>query len=236
MEKDKNVPVTTPNVYISVNKSNGLITVRDLDDSTPGTQANLMLPDGQIQTNVTIDNRAVRALYMARNEFAVQVLKAPSLYNITYGRPGVGQYYIGGSGAFGEPTRIYFPKADAGRKVTIGVINYRRSGDASPRQILDQDFVIRYPVGSNPSGLPCIDVADVDSQATTLDATADARSFGYAVSGVKGASVAVRTVWNPQFFRLGEDTAQNMTKVNQWGRGWRRSTNETYLEQGDISR
>ncbi|AIE85770.1 hypothetical protein [Fimbriimonas ginsengisoli] len=238
MEKDKDALANTTDVYISVNKSNGLVTVRDLDPSTPGTQANLLLPDGQILPNVTIDNRAVRALYMARNEFAVQVLKAASTYSVSYGVPGFRQYYVGGSvpAVGGQPTRIYFPRSDAGRKVSVSVINYRRSGDTSPRQILDQDFVIKFPTSADPMNLPCIDLKEVDLAATTLDANIDARSLGYAVRDVKGSSVAVRTLWNPDFFRLGLDVAANMTKVNQWGRGWRRSTNESYLEQGDVSR
>ena len=241
MEKRDTSPSTAgpADTFITVNKGTGLVTVTDLDgDPTNGTQANLLLPDGTLQENVTIDNRAVRALYVARNEFSVQVLKASSQYVQSLSRPGVGQYAIGPN-IGGVATRIYFPVCDLGQKVSIGAINYRhQTGDSSPRQLINQDFVISFPAVPDGVGLPCVDVANVDPQAFTLDVTTDAHSFGYAVDNVKGASVTVRVLWNPQFFQLGSNANDptNMGLVNVWGRGWRKAVNETFLEQGDLIR
>jgi Tfp pilus assembly protein FimT len=232
-----NAPAQPLDTYITINKSNGLITVKDLEPGTTGTQANLLLPDGTIMQNVTIDNRAVRALYQPKSQFAVQVFKPASTYTQSPTPPGAGQFAIGAD-INGAATRIYFPVTDLGRKVSAGVINYRRQGDTSPRQMFDQDFVIAFPSVPDGVGLPCIDVANVDYLATTLDVSIDAHSFGYAVSGVKGASVAVRALWNPASFQLGTDASNdskgNITKAGLWGQNWRQALNETYLEQGDL--
>jgi type II secretory pathway pseudopilin PulG len=242
MEKNQTAPVDASPIdtFISVNKSTGLITVRDLDGTTSGTQANLLLPDGTLLTNVTIDNRAVRALYVPKTEYSVQVLKAPASYMESTVTPGIGQFAIGANLSAGaaSATRIYFPVCDVGRKVSAGIINYRRSSDNSPRQLHNQDFVIAFPAVKDSVGLPCIDVTSIDPQATTLDVSINSHSFGYAVSTVKGDSVAVRVLWNPGYFLLGQDTGNDSTgniyKVNTWGQGWRQATNETYLEQGDL--
>jgi len=235
MEKVGNDPNADVNsTLITVNKSTGLITVRDADgDPTNGTQANLLLPDGNVLQNVTIDNRALRALYVPRNNYQVQVLKAPAHYTESLAGVGFAQFAIGPN-VGGAATRIYFPMADIGRKVTASVINYRRTGDASPRQLHDQDFVINAPSLLDPAHLPFIDISTVDPQASTLDVNIDSRSFGYAVSGVKGSSVAVRVLWNPNFFQLGSDGAANLNLITTYGQGWRKTTNETYLEKGDL--
>lgn len=219
-------------LLITVDKSTGLVSVKDLNTSTTGTQAKLRLPDGTVQV-VTIDNRAMRALYMARNEFAVQPFKAATYYTQSFGAPGLGEYMVGDpSGNGGLATRIYFPRIDNGRKVTFGVINYRRSGDSTARQMLDQDFVISMPAVPDNVGLPCVDIRLADANASTLDLS----SFGYAVRDVKGSSIAVRTIWNPDFFHLGNNSANNMQSLERWQRGYRKAVNETYLELGDVTR
>lgn len=217
----------TPWIYI--NKSTGLVTMVDLDNSKDGTQADVLLTDGSIK-QVTVDSRAVRALYRTRNEMAVQVFKATSTYDVSPTPSGLGKghYYIGGTGAGGGPTRIYFPVADLGQSVTFGVINYRTSTNQA-RQLLDQQFVIRSATGEID---PFIDITTIDPQAASLDQSAR----GYAVSNVKGSSISVRTLWNPDAFHLTNDSAKNMQLLDTWGRGWRQSTNETFLEQGELTR
>jgi hypothetical protein len=239
LEQPDGEPSTSPSPILTVDKTSGLVAVRDVDgDPSNGTTVHLRLPDGTVRTDVQIDNRAIRALYMVRNEYAVQVLKTPSLYVVADDRPSFGQYYVGGSVAAigGAQTRIYFPTSDAGRKVTFGEINYRRAGDLSPRQLVSQDFVIQPGSPADPVGLPYIDITSADGNAQRLDVAIDARSLGYAARSVKGASVAVRTVWNPDFFRLDANPDTNMTRLDRWTRGYRRSTNETYLEQGELLR
>jgi len=216
----------TPWIYL--NKSSGVVTMVDVDPAD-GTQAYLLMPDGTTR-KVTVDSRAVRALYRTRNEMAVQVFKAASSYDVSDSPVflATGHYYVGGTGAGGSSTRIYFPVADAGQSVTFGILNYRTSG-GQLRQLLDQQFVIRTQTGEID---PFIDVASVDPQATTLDQSA----YGYAARNVKGSSISVRTLWNPDTFHLGNNAANNLRLLDTWGRGWRRSTNETFLEQGEMTR
>ena len=97
-------------------------------------------------------------------------------------------------------------------------------------------FRSKFPAVSGSPGLPCADITTVDSQAVSLDVNVDTRSYGYAVSNVKGSSVAVRALWNPEFFQLGTNSATNIQSVDKWARGWRKALNETYLEQGDLQK
>ncbi|MGV3618789.1 MAG: hypothetical protein ACO1SV_25985 [Fimbriimonas sp.] len=226
------------NPIVVIDKTTGLISVRDVDNNAAnGITVHLRLPDGTVMTDVQIDNRALRALYMVRNEYAVQVLKAPSLYSVAFARPTFGQYYVGGTGPLGGAlTRVYFPPSDAGRKVTFGEINYR-TGDNLPRQLSAQDFVIQPGLTTDGIGLPYIDIRTADGDAVRLDVAIDGRSTGYAVRSVKASSVAVRTVWNPETFRLTDNTTANVqTGIDRWTRGYRKSTNETFLEQGGLLR
>ena len=58
-------------------------------------------------------------------------------------------------------------------------------------------------------------------------------AYGFAVRRVKGASVAVRVLWNPATFTLSSDLADNLSKFERWGREWRRTTVETFLQRGE---
>lgn len=240
LEKPDGEASTSANPIITIDKTSGLISVRDIDgNAANGITVQMRLPDGTILPAVQIDNRALRALYMVRNEYAVQVMKTPSLYSNAADRPSFGQYYVGGSvgSVGGVGTRIYFPRSDVGRKVTFGEINYRRAGDLTPRQITSQDFVIVSPNATDPLGLPYVDITDIDSNAAQLDVRIDARSLGYAARDVKSASIAVRTIWNPDFMKFTGDSALNVSqRIDRWTRGYRKSTNETYLEQGSLQR
>ena len=97
----------------------------------------------------------------------------------------------------------------------------------------DQDFVIRN-TPADPLG-PYVDITDVDGTATTLDFYGNpyGSAYGYAVRRVKGASVAVRVLWNPSFFSITSDSATNMQALDRWGRDWRRTTVETFLQRGE---
>jgi len=225
-------PATAPNPLIRIDKTLGVLTFTDAnDDASDGMTGIVRLPDGT-QRELALDNRTLRCLYMGRNEYAVQVLKPSAEYSIAYGNPGIGQYYLGGSTALGgQATRIYFPRADAGRIVRVDELNYRRA-DGLPRQVIGHDFVIRR------SGdiLPYIDIREVDANATRLDANIDGRSSGFAVRGVRGASVAVRVLWNPDQFSLVDSGTANIQRLDQWQRSYRKTTNETFLERGETIR
>jgi len=214
---------------ITVDKSSGIVTINNADTGgtpPPGITGYLLLPDNSTAA-VQMDNRAVRALYMANQEFSVQVLKAASQYSVSASSAGLSsdQFYVG-NGLIGQPYRIYFPAADDGRKVTVGEVTYDRSTDTYIHSLVGQDFIIKYR--NDPSlNLPSIDLTDVDPNAISVDFT-----NGIGVRNIKGASVAVQVLWNPETFHLLSDSGTNMTNLNAWGRGWRRSTNETYMQRG----
>lgn len=218
--------VYLPNSY-QVDMSIGLITYLDTDPGTPGMQMSLVLPGQATATTVNAFGRAVRALYQATGEWSVQVMKAATRYHQTFSPPGIAQYYIGGSGvAGGLGTRIYFPLADVGRSVVIGEIWYRDSG-GNLHSLRDQDFVIQN-APLDPLG-PYIDITSVDPTAVNFDFA----FHGYAVRRVKGASLAVRVLWNPSFFNLTADPDDNHRRYEVWSRDWRRTVLETFLAQGE---
>ncbi|CAN5689581.1 hypothetical protein BH11ARM2_BH11ARM2_10090 [soil metagenome] len=212
---------TTP--LITVNKSLGLVTFADAS-RVDGRQIRILLPDGAVRT-FDLRGRALRAFYMSRDEFAVQVLKPASTYNASVIEPGPGEFYVGGSnGAIGgQVTRLYFPRSDAGSKVNIGVLRYL-DASSNVREIVGQDFTVRFRPGENN---PSIDLTDVDSGATGFDPNS------LAARDVRGSSLTVRTLWNPDFFSLTSNPATNLTRLDQWARGYRRSTVQTYVARGE---
>ncbi|MFQ3586136.1 MAG: hypothetical protein SNJ76_00540 [Fimbriimonadaceae bacterium] len=232
-------PASTLNDYLNVDptrssfavdKSIGMMRFLDFDQNPAnGLQMRLFLPGATTPITVDASGRAVRALYRARGEWAVQVLKAPARFTQTFNAPNVGQYYVGqsplasGTGP-GAPTRIYFPGQDAGGKVTIGEIWYV-DGGGNVRTILDQNFVIR-SAPADPLG-PYVDIREIDPSATAFD-----WSQGYSVRRVKGASLGVRVLWNDQSFTLGPDPVANADAFNTWSRMWRRNRVETFLQRG----
>lgn len=213
--------------------SPGRLTFLDFDnDSTNGVQVNLRLPGAVQDIQVDAANRFVRALYMAVNEWSVQVTKAAARYSSGLGRPGVAQYYVAGAGTYygsgglaGEQsTRIYFPPMDDGKKVTVGEIWYGLVGQ-EPQMLADQDFLIR-STPADPTGLPYIDIADV------LGGAAQPLNFaryGYAVKNVKGASVSVRVAWNPATFKLIQDADENIRSFEKWMQNWRRTSSTSFM-------
>jgi len=207
-----------------VDKSSGRIQLLDFDrDPSNGLQLRLILPGATTPVTVNAAGRMVRVHYMANNEWAVQVTKAPSTYDDTTDLPAIGQFYVGGSGVPGGLlTRIYFPRSDSGQTITVDEIYGLRGGvQVGP---LSYTGVLATR-GSDPLGLPCLDVSSlVDS----LDAT----QLGYSVRGVKGASVTVRVFHNTAKISLTNSSAQNMSKLNSYIGQWQRSTTQTFLQRG----
>jgi len=87
----------------------------------------------------------------------------------------------------------------------------------------DQSFVIQ-TAPADPSGLAYIDIRSVNPNASAFDTA----TYGYAVNGVKGASITVRVLWNPTKLEFTTDSAQNLTNLEIWGRSWRNTVEETY--------
>lgn len=233
------VDPTSGEQLITVNKSTGVVTFNSLSNSlTGGIIGELLLPDGSV-SDVQMDNRAVRALYMVNQEYSVQVMKAAAQYSMLFSPAnlGVGQFYIGGTpqpgtgvpGA-GSSWRIYFPQCDNGRKVTVGDVTYLSSADTLVHDMVGQDFLIQNRI-NDPLGLPSIDLTQVDPNATSV-------SFlnGIGARDIKGDSVAVRVLWNPTTFHLTGNATTNLNNLINFGSNWRIMTDESFLQQEDNNR
>jgi hypothetical protein len=215
---------------VSVNKPIGLVTLTDASPSQTGHQIRILLPDGTSRVFES-SGRALRALYMARDEWAVAPLKAAAQYVSAPGLPTAGQYYIGGTnpGVGGVATRIYFRGFDDGQKVSISEVAYI-DGGGNARRITGQDFVIENRV-NDPLGLPSLDLREVDASATGFDF-----STTNPVIGVKGASVTVRAVWNRGAFTLGADSAANANALDKWTRQFQRRAVMTQVQRSEVTR
>jgi hypothetical protein len=134
----------------------------------------------------------------------------------------------------GRPTRLYFPATDLGQKVTVKEIWFGidsngdgRPDDATATLLPDQEFQvdgIERVVGVS---LAFIDITGkVPAQAVFSYAN------GYAVRGVKGASMKVRALWNPGYFSFTNDPIENYRRVEVWARGWRKTETESFLAGG----
>lgn len=222
--------VVTRDSY-TVDRSIGVLTFLDSDNNAGnGIQGRMTLPGAGAAVAATLSGRNVRALYHAAEEWSVQILKPAAVYYATDAVPvGVGQYYVGQTpnNPVGQPTRIYFPKMDLGRKITVAEVWYRDGGGAL-HLLENVDFVIQ-GTPADAIGLPYVDIRSVDPNAQTFDYA----TYGYAVRGVRGASVAVRVLHNPNFLSLGNNVADNMASLEQWGRNWRRTETETFLQRGE---
>ncbi len=231
--------VFLPSSY-KIDRSAGIITFTDEDGlpnngmvaariSYPSTNPlapwlnNVLIPD--------VKGRSVRALYMANGEWAPQVLKAATQYQVTVvSSPAnleVGQCYVGGSnGVTGVPTRIYFPSSEDGKKVVIGEIWYRDSSNTL-QELQDQEFQVQRGPG-DPFNRPFVDITTKDPNAVQFD-----YSNGYSVRRVRGASVSVRVLWNPAGFHLNGATPQdNLRTLEGWMRSFRKTDTETFLIGG----
>ncbi|GEM_PF-672777 len=209
---------------VSVDKSRGVVTLKG---DVQG-KIHLIVPAalGGGVLLVSPANRTLRVLYKARNEWSVQPIKAASQYTRVNSAPVLsGNYLIGDGAGNGDKGRIYFPASDIGRKVTIDRLVYRTGGGVV-KTVEGQDFLIQKPRVTDPSTLGYVSVADLVGDP---NAQFDRLSGLDPVQGVKGASLAVRVLWNPETFQLGTNSQENITRLEQWGRSWRRSTTETYL-------
>lgn len=215
---------------LQIDKSLGLITFVDVDGNAGnGLQSQVILPGQTSPTMIDSAGRSVRALYQANSEWAVQVMKAPAQYNVSYGLPlGIAQFYALNpwGPSVGGRTRIYFPRIDVGKKVSIREIWYEDAG-GNVFLIQNQDFVLR-SASNDPLG-PFVDITEVAPDAVDFN-----YSRGYAIRGVKGASVMVRVLYNPSFFTLSNDHQDNLERFDRWGRTWKKNTTDTYLQRGEI--
>ncbi|MBV6458018.1 MAG: hypothetical protein HONBIEJF_01140 [Fimbriimonadaceae bacterium] len=246
--------VILPNSY-QVDKSTGLVTFADLDGN-PGNgllAADIVYPTGDPnapwQPTVTrlddIQGRSVRAMYQGNGEWAVHVLKAASAYRLVHigsdNDLGSAECYVGGTNVnlLGSPRRIYFPWSDVNKKIIIDEVWYYDSRTGRVDVLQAQEYIIRAPQGGSPD-LPYIDVWEqklrdqLGSGYVETDVYFDFTN-GYAVRGVRGASVTVRVLWNPTFFKVSRDPADmrdNYLALERWMRSYRRVETTTLLTRG----
>lgn len=222
-------PGTKADLTLTINKSLGLITFIDTNATRNGIQIFLIDPATGVNREVDIEGRAFRAVYMAKEEWAVQVIKPASQYFASPILPGSGEFYIGGSSSAvgGATTRIYFPAEDVEQKVTISEIHYL-DGGGNRRTLSGKDFVIRNDAG-NVVPRPYIDIRDADAAAVTF-----AYDAAPAVRGIKGGSISVRTLWNPDSFGLSASSPDNVRALERFTRGYRRTTVQTFIERGEV--
>jgi hypothetical protein len=225
-----------PNAGYHVDKTNGYIQFRDIDAATPGMQVPVAFATGDpLNPWVTaiddISGHAVRALYHARGEWAVQVYRSAARYRTTdlVGANGlqVSEVYVGGTRAAGSDQRLYFPLSDLGQRVNVGEFWYR-DGGGNLRSVRDQNLLI-----SGVENLLGIDHAYADIGALTGGGRFDtASTMGYIVSRVRGASMTIRVMNNPAQFNLDPDAATNYLRLEEWSRNWRRHETESYVLGG----
>lgn len=200
-----------------------------------------ILPVGSNQVPITGVNPAghnFRVFYQAHNDWAVQVFKAPSRFNLSYALPlSVAQAYAWNpTDNIGLPTRIYFPPCEIGNKIAIREVWYL-DAFSNVRVLRDQDFMIRPIRGGDPFPRPdygYIDLRDIDQNAVSLDYA----SYGYAVRGISGTSLRARVIWNaaskedvPGNTPLAQ--AERLRLHESWTQQWRSVAVETYLTRRD---
>ncbi|QYK52127.1 MAG: hypothetical protein KF824_07630 [Fimbriimonadaceae bacterium] len=220
------------NSCYEVDKSSGNIRFQDTDPSDAlVVTGHIWYPDGTFggwvdSGPVEIAGRRVQALYMATGEYAVQMLKASSSYNVVYptaaNQLAAGQCYEGGSNGWGQTNRLYFPLIDSGQKVTAGELWV--AGYSEP-VIRDRDLKI--------SGIESIGGTTVAYAELPPGVTFDASRNNYAVRRVEGASVKVRSFYNPQRFNLSASTTENFARLARWSQFFKVTQTETFDAGGN---
>jgi type II secretory pathway pseudopilin PulG len=225
-----------------VDRSIGSIRFQDRNTATPELEVTLYRASDWAP--VQIDDargRSIRVLYQSSQEYQVQVLKAAARYIGVSGTPGSGQCALGLIGDPVQGTRLYFSNSDLGRSIAINEafitwdLDGPGPGATTEVRKVSVSGTIKAPVATDPIQLPYFDLVDVYGTGWTggwsaVDETG--KSPGYAIRGVRGASVAVRVLWNPQKFSLTGSPAANMTAFDRWASNWRKATTETFLQKG----
>lgn len=225
-----------------VDKSIGSIRFADRNTATPELEVTLYNPVDW--TPIAIPDargRSVRVMYQSTQEYQVQVMKAAARYIGVAGVPGSGQCALGALGDPAQQTKLYFSNSDLGRSIAINEafvlwdLDGPGVGAATEVRKVSVSGAIKAPGAGDPVQLPYFDLNDVYGQGwavswSPVDETG--KSPGYIVRGIRGASVAVRVLWNPQKFTLGTDGLANMNAFDRWGSSWRKSTTETFLQKG----
>lgn len=225
---------------IRVDKSNGAVVLLDADnDQTNGLTGAIATLDGSVVLT-TLTSRVLRFYYMGRLEWAVQVTRNAAKYSSTIGAPGAGQFYVGGTGALnGTATRVYFPRMDTNRKISISKIRYMYDNGGGPTQgtLEGAEFQIRNRTGADTIGapMPSIDLRDIDPNAIGFVQPGGPESTPFSITDVRGISIVVRVFYNSEKFSLDNNPANNLNVAfGNWAKTWNVTAKETYLHRGDA--
>lgn len=227
-----------------VDKSIGSVRFQDRDTSTPELELTIYEPGSW--TPIQIDDargRSVRIYYQSTQEYQVQVMKSAARYIGVSGIPGSGQCSIGSLADPAQRTKLYFSNSELGRSVTINEayvvwdLDGPGAGGATEIRKVSVSGAIKAPTAADPVQQPYLDLTDVYGAGWAVswsDVDETGKAQGYIMRGVRGSSVAVRVLWNPQKFTLGSDPTANMTAFDRWASNWRKATTETFLQKGGI--
>lgn len=231
-----NTPGGIFNSYF-VEKRAGSITFVD-QDPAPGIQAYLTViqMDGSWSAPqlVNVDGRAVKTYYMVQGEWAVQTHKSARSYRVapgvgpsglSAGEVFVGQTQLADGTLYGDENILYFPLSDLGHRVVISEL--RAEGPGGFSVVRDQEFHI-----NTTRSLGGVLHAAINVAPKIPGAALSWQQVGYPVKGVRGASMRVRVLYNPERFSLLPDMRDNFNQLERWMRETRTIEAEGFLASG----
>lgn len=231
-----NTPGGIFNSYF-VEKRGGSITFVDQDPAA-GIQAYLTViqMDGTWSAPqlITVDGRAVKTYYMVQGEWAVQTHKSARSYRIapgvgpsglSAGEVFVGQTQLADGTLYGDENILYFPLSDLGHRVVINEL--RAEGPGGFSVVRDQEFHI-----NTTRTLGGVVHAAINVATKVPGSVLSWQQVGYPVRGVRGASVRVRVLYNPERFSLLPDAQDNFNQLERWMRDTRTIEAEGFLAGG----
>lgn len=208
-----------------VNGLRGVVRMNDrVEVLRPGrTRTELVSPAG----------KTYRFLYMAHDDWAVQVQKAPARYSLahdlTNGQLGVAQCYIDHEGglrpAHASSPYMYFPKCDIGKTVVIRQYRYLLQDGVTVRVGRDEEFVIDYRPSAGSFDLASIDIRDHHPEAAGFEVHESALP----ADGIMGSSAKVRVLWAPTQRKRSDAEQADHNKNLRYVPVWRKVDFDTHL-------
>lgn len=230
---------TNPAAGYNVNKTRGYIQMRNgggggsLNVPVAYATGDPVTPWAVVTEDVA--GHAVRALYMARGEWSVQVYRSAARYRTTdivaaNGLQAMECFAPRPGSPVGQPTRLYFPLADLGQRVNVGEIWY--TDDAGNlRTLANQNLIIDRVENVMGRDHAYADLKPmIDPGATNIPMLNFSR--GYSVRRVRGASMTVRVLHNDAVLNLTSDPVENFNRLEVWARTWRRHETESFVLGG----
>lgn len=175
-----------------------------------------------------------RFYYKAHGDWGAQIQKAAAAYRVSRNNTSnlaYGEFYLGGGGFKGDPTRMYFSLMEAGKTVTIRELWYYSLNTLTDQVTLKRASNETYRINAGPAlfqsmgfgFLTWLDLRDNHSSATDT-------AVGWALDqpvevaqGVRGISFKVRVVWN------GGASVTRTLAGNVATLRWRRNDLDTFL-------